>query len=77
MAHSVQADSEVAFAVMQEATERLVEFMSPVDAVKCIAAFGIMSAVELVGYDAAKELMMQATAEALKAQIRAGRLGPC
>ena len=44
---------------MQEATERLVEFMSPVDAVKCIATFGIMSAVELVGYCPSSEHLAQ------------------
>ena len=73
---SPEADSAVAFAVMQEATERLLEFMKPVDAVKAIAAFGIMSVVEVAGYEEAKEVMMQATTEALKAQLRAGGLGP-
>jgi hypothetical protein len=68
---SPQADADVAFAVMQEATERLVEFMRPVDAVQAIAAFGIMSMIEVAGYDVAKETMMRATAEALKAQLRA------
>lgn len=76
MGHSVQADSEVAFAVMQEATERLVEFMEPAAAVKCITAFGIMSAVILLGYEEAKELIMQATTEGLKAQLGTGGLGP-
>lgn len=76
MTNSVEADREVAFAIMQEATERLLDFMGPVDAAKCIAAFGIMSTVELAGYDATKELMMVATTEALKAQARRGLLGP-
>lgn len=66
-----QADADVAFAVLQEATERLVEFMRPVDAVQAIAAFGIMSTIELAGYEVAKETMVRSTASALAGQLRA------
>ncbi|KPP82432.1 MAG: hypothetical protein HLUCCO07_15775 [Rhodobacteraceae bacterium HLUCCO07] len=67
---SPQADAEVAMAVMQEAMERLVEFLEPIEAAKIIATFGIFGLIERGGYETARELMMGATAEALKAQLR-------
>jgi 3-phosphoglycerate kinase len=76
---SPQADAEVAMAVMQEAMERLAEFMEPIEAAKIIAAFGLMGLVERGGYVAAKELAVQAVTAALDAQLRAGgggTLGP-
>ncbi len=72
----LQADGQVAFAIMQEATERLVEFMTPLEAVECITAFGVMSVLELGGYEQMSETVFKAATQGFKGQIARRMMGP-
>lgn len=76
MERNVQADRDVAFAVMQEASERLVQFMTPKEAMQVILSFGIAGLLEVAGYDELRELIMKATTEALRGQLARGMMGP-
>lgn len=76
MNNSVEADREVALAVMMEASERLVGFMTPAEAMQCILSFGIMGMLDLSGYEEVREFIMKATTEALRGQLARQMLGP-
>ena len=69
---SVSNDCDVSLAIMQEAQERLTGLMSPKDASKIIASFGVMGLVETHGYQSAVDLTGKAIAAALQAQARRG-----
>ncbi len=69
-------DSAVALAVMQEAQERLLEFLGPLESAQIIASFGLTGLVQTGGYLAARDLSVAAIASALDAQLRANGLGP-
>lgn len=73
---SVEDDRQVAFAIMQEAAERLVEFMTPQDAMKVILSFGIAGLLDVAGYEQLRELIMKATTEALRGQLARQMMGP-
>ncbi len=76
MERSVQADREVALAVLQEGSERLVEFMTPLEAMQCILSFGIAGMLEVASYEDLRELIMKATTEALRGKLAAQLMGP-
>lgn len=63
-------DANVAFAVMQEAAQRLVSLTTPLEAAKVIAAFGLMGLVEKAGHREALDLAVTAIASAIEAQHR-------
>lgn len=69
-------DAEVAFAVMQEASERLVQFMSPPEAMQVILSFGIAGMLDLSGYEELREWIMRSTTEALRGQLARQMMGP-
>lgn len=71
-----QADAEVALAILQDAMERMMEFMTPVEAIEHVTQFGIVSALHLVGYEGMREMIMRAATDGLRGQLAARLMGP-